>query len=102
MNASFVVSGHSEILISDVYEFWPANIQLLAMATIQIDCVPTNPGEEVVLKLERDRETPIFKDKSQSMYVNKRGQSAAQRSAADIQLVRYYIQLLTVWLSVLT
>lgn len=75
-------------MISDVYEFWPSNIQLSAVATIQVDCVLTNPGEEVVLKMEHDREMPIFKDKSQSMYVNKRGQSATQRSAADIQLVR--------------
>lgn len=71
-------------MISDVYEFWPPNIHFSAVTTLQIDCVQTNPGEEVVLKLERDREVPIFKDKPQSMYVNKRNQSAAQRNGVEI------------------
>lgn len=59
-------------MLSDVYEFWPPNITFGVPVTLSIDCVSTNEGEEVILKVDGNHDVPLLKDKTTPTYVNKK------------------------------
>lgn len=64
--------GQSEVLISDVYEFWPKNIQFDTPISLQLESIPISEGEEVMLKINGDLEIPEFKEKQPYITTSKK------------------------------
>lgn len=65
-------------MLSDVYEFWPPNTTFGIPVTLSIDCVATNEGEEVILKVDGNHDVPLLKDKTSQTYINKKMAALAQ------------------------
>lgn len=64
--------GQSEVLISDIYEFWPPTVKFNTGVQLELNCRPINEGEEVVLKINGDVEVPVFKEKQPFVAASRR------------------------------